>query len=106
MRVRDEVLGSWEGPLGIGETGRVLVTGWGVLGTGREGRKMGKGAPGLANVGSAGTGGDEVICCSTIRAETSVRPATAFLDGKGAVATAGAVQIHGNMTILESYPKV
>ena len=92
MRVGYKVPGSWEGPLGE------EITGWGIWVTGREGRKLGKGAPGLPNVGSAGTGGDEVISSPTICTETSVGPTTAFLHGEGAMATSGAIHVHGDMT--------
>ena len=92
MRVGYKVPGSWQGPLGE-ET-----TGWGIWVTGKEGRKQGKGTPGLPNVGSAGTGGDEVISSPTICTETSVGPTTSFLDGEGAMATSGAIHVHGDMT--------
>ena len=64
MGVREEVPGPWEGPLGVGEHGRVSITGWRVLITGWRGwerRKVGKGAPGLADVSSAGTCGNLVV---------------------------------------------
>ena len=71
MGVREEVPGPREGPQGVGKTGRVLITGRGVLITGRgcgQRRKVGKGAPGLTDVGSAGTGGNLVVDRTTIRA--------------------------------------
>ena len=101
MGVREEVPGSWEGPLGVGEPGRVSITGWRVLITGWRGwerRKVGKGAPGLAYVSSARTGGNLVVCRTTVRAKPGVRPATTFLRGEGAVASAGTIHIHGDGT--------
>ena len=71
---REEGPGPGEGPQGVGKTGGVLITGGGVLITGRGGRgggqrrKVGKGAPGLTDVGSAGTGGNLVVDRTTIRA--------------------------------------
>ena len=84
MRVRDEVPGSWKGARGRRETGGgIRVTREGKLVTGWEGGEKGemrKGASGLPDVGSAGTGGNEVVCPPTLRAETGVRPATSFLE--------------------------
>ena len=38
---------------------------------------------------------NQVICHPIVRAEAGVRPATAFLGGEGAVATAGTIHVHG-----------
>ena len=98
----EQVPGTWEGPLGVRITGRVGITGGGeVRVTGRgswQRRKVGKGPPGLADMCSSGTGGDLVIDTTTVSAEASVRPATALLRGKGAMAGAGAIHVHGHMT--------
>ena len=69
MGVREQIPGSWKGPLGVGETGGVWITGGGVLITGRGGwqrRKVRKGAPGLADVGSTGTGGNLMVDPTTV----------------------------------------
>ena len=39
-----------------------------------------------------------VVGPTTVRAEAGVRHATAFLRGEGAMAGAGAIHVHGNMT--------
>ena len=98
MGVWEEVLGSLEGPLGVRETGGVGITGWGVRVTGRgswQCREVGEGPPSLADVCSSGTGGDVVVDTTRVSAETNVRPATAFLGGKGAMAGAGAIHFMG-----------
>ena len=104
----EKVPGSWKGPLGVGETGGegitgwgVWVTGWGVWVTGMwswQRRKVRESPPGLADVCSSGTGGKLVADPTTVSAEAGVRPATAFLRGKGAMAGAGAIRIHGRRT--------
>ena len=71
MRVRDEVLGSWKGARGGRENyGGIRVTGGRVWVTGWEGKEKGEvreGASGLPDVGSAGTGGDGMICPPAVR---------------------------------------
>ena len=99
MRVRDEVPGSWEGARGRGENwGGIRVTGVRELVTGWEGREKGEvreGASGLPDVGSAGTGGDGVICPPAVCTETPISLASAFLGGESTPGTPGTVQIHG-----------
>ena len=78
MRVREEVPGSWKGARGRRETGEgIRVTGGGKLVTGWEGREKGKvrkGASGLPDVGSAGTGGDGMICPPAVCTKTPLSP--------------------------------
>ena len=51
-------------------------------------------ASGPPDVGSVGTGGNEVASPPTVRAEIGVCPATTFLIGEGAVASTAAIQVH------------
>ena len=91
MGVCDEVPGTWEGTL-------VWVTGWGIGVTGGEGGKGGmvwEGPSGLPDVGSFGAGDNGVTCPTTVRAETGVRPATAFLGAERAAGSPGAINLHG-----------
>ena len=91
MGVCDEVPGTWEGTL-------VWVTGWGVGVTGWESGESGQvweGPSGLPAVGSFGAGGDDVSCPPTVCAETSVRPATAFVEGERAAGSPRAINLHG-----------
>ena len=85
-----------EGKLGgnKGNRGGELVTGW----EGREKGEVREGASGLPDVGSAGTGGDGMICPPAVRTATPLSPATAFLGGKSTLGTSGTVQIHGGET--------
>ena len=102
MGVRKEVPGSWKGPRGRRENwGGIRVTGGGKLITGWEGTEKGevrKGASGLPDVGSAGTGGDGMICPPAVRTKSPLSPATAFLGGKSTPRTPRTVQIHGGGT--------
>ena len=88
-------MGGREEVPGAGEWTREGITGWGVGVTGGEGGKGGKvgeGSSGLSDVGSLGTGGDDVTCPTTVRAQAGVRPATAFLKGKRAAGSPGAIK--------------
>ena len=71
-----------------------MVTGW----EGGEKGEVRKGACGLPDVGSAGTGGDGMICPPAVCTEIPFCPATAFLGGKSTPGTPGTVQIHGGET--------
>ena len=71
-----------------------MVTGW----EGREKGKVRKGASGLPDVGSAGTGGDGMICPPAVCTKTPLSRATAFLGGKSTPWTPGTVHIHGGGT--------
>ena len=71
--------------LGIGVTG----------GEGGKGGMVWEGPSGLPDVGSFGAGDNGVTCPATVRAETGVRPATAFLEGEWAAGSSGAIKLHG-----------
>ena len=58
---------------------------------------MGVSTPGLADVGCAGTGCNQMPSLAAVGAQTRVRPTPTFLHGKRASGTPGTIQIHGGM---------
>ena len=73
-----------------------LVAGWGVEGVVRN-ELCRSGLYPCASTCSSRTSGDQVTGLATITTETSVRSATAFLEGEWTPSTSSAIQIHGDM---------